>query len=315
MTSSLPKCSFVCVTYNHARYSAAAINSIAQQNYPNIEIIVVDDGSTDGNDKVIEATLKNCGRPYKFLRQENTGRIAMNLNRGLSQANGEYVSMFSLDDILLPDCIAQKMEMLAADPNLAFVVNSCHMVIDDQGHVTQPLSKFNLYGLNITTPEELLEIEYRKIGSFFMQGGVFSSAMIQGIGGYDEDLKGDDVIIRTKMLMYMQKHPSLRFKVIHEPQFQYRIHDSNIHADGWRQISLILEWRDRYFPDRPMPERWYAKVRGFLDKALVEENFVLIRKAKSLSPEILGVLEQSGRLWEYRRGYIKQALGALFSLR
>ncbi|WP_299893231.1 glycosyltransferase [uncultured Ruegeria sp.] len=309
--SSLPTCSVVCLTYNHARFSAAAIESIAQQTYPNIEIIVVDDGSTDGNDEIVDIALKTSGLPYKFIRQKNTGKIAANLNRGLQATTGDYVSMFSLDDILLPDCIASKMETLAVDPNLAFVVNSCHSVVNDDGQVIQPLCKFNLYGLDVTTPDELLEIEFQKIGAFFMQGGVFRSDVINEIGGYDEDLQGDDLIIRTKIFRYMQRHSELSFKIVHEPQFKYRTHNNNIHADRWRQVDLILEWRNRYFPDRRMPSVWCGLVRDSLRIAFEENDFATIKRAKSLNPEVMEILVESGRLWNYRWGALKQA----FSLR
>jgi alpha-1,3-rhamnosyltransferase len=312
-TIALPLCSVVCLTYNHTDYSAAAIASVAEQTYPNIEIIVVDDGSTDGNADVVEAALKSCGRPYKFLRQENTGNIAMNMNRGIAAATGDYMSMFSLDDLLLPDCIATKMDLLNADPKLAFVANTCNMEVDGAGGVTDPLFKSGLYHSDIATAEALLEHEFEHIGTIYVQGGVIAADIIRTIRGYDEDLKGDDLIIRTKIFRHMLEHPELGFRLLHTQGFQYRKHGENIHRNSWRQVKLVLEWRDRYFLDRPMPLLWRLWVVHALSKSIAQGDMDEVASMTSAHPEIAEVYSEYRGTWKYRRRAVKTSIRRLFA--
>lgn len=311
--SACPRCSVICLTYNHAAYSAAAIASVAEQTYPNIEIIVVDDGSTDGNADIVEAALKSCGRPYKFLRQENTGNIAMNMNRGIAEATGDYMSMFSLDDLLLPDCIATKMELLIADPKLVFVANTCNMEVDGAGRVTDPLYKSGLYELEIATAEALLELEFEHIGLLYMQGVVISAHVVRAIKGYDEDLKGDDLIIRTKIFRHMQAHPELGFCLLHRPGVQYRKHSENIHRNSWRQVKLALEWRDRFFPDRSMPHLWRVWVVRALKTSIAEGDMDTVTTMTSEHSEISEVYNGYRGSWKFWRNMAKNKIRQLFA--
>jgi hypothetical protein len=100
----------------------------------------------------------------------------------------------------------------------------------------------------------LIELEYNNLGTFYIQNAVFRKTLLDIIGGYDEDLLGDDIVIRTKLFLYMQKHRNLTFKFIDSFGFYYRLHDSNIHKNISRQIKLILQVMERYFPDRELPK-------------------------------------------------------------
>lgn len=115
-----PLCSVLCVSYNHAKFAAAGLQSIYEQTYRNIEIIVLDDGSPDNSVGVIEAALAKSPFPARFIKQENSGNVPANFNKVLAAASGEFVAMMSLDDILMPDCIANAVEVLSKDQTSSF---------------------------------------------------------------------------------------------------------------------------------------------------------------------------------------------------
>ncbi len=269
-----PLCSIVCTSFNHAAFSETAIASLKNQTYENIEIIVVDDGSTDGNSEIVERALRNSQRPYKFISQSRTGNVSKNINKGISVASGQYLSFFSLDDVLLEDCIESKMSLLSNDLDLSFVANTCNKEINEYDDVIEPNFKSPLFNSSISSADDLLKVEYENIGTFYMQGAVFSASLIKEIKGYDEDMLGDDLIIRTKIYEYMRKFPNLRFKLIHSPGVCYRKHSQNIHRDSWRQVKLVIEWRDRYFPGREMPKLWEAWVLSAIKKSLAQGEIV-----------------------------------------
>ena len=200
------------------------------------------------------------------------------------------------------------MALASTDPNMAFVANTCNMEIDDQGEITDPLFKTCLYQADVTTADALLELEYEHIGTTYIQGILFSAEIIRAVGGFDEDLKGDDLIIRTKVFRHMITHPELTFSLIHSPGFQYRKHGNNIHTNRWRQVALVLEWRTRFFPTRPMPELWQAWVRSAIKHSLANHDLKAITSAAATSPEIQKICKANKKLEKYKKRHAQRKI-------
>ena len=102
-----PLVSIVIPAYNHASYLYQAIDSVLNQNYKNIELIVLDDGSTDGTPQV----LKGYGNQFYWESQKNIGQSAT-LNKGWSMSQGEILAYLSADDLLYPDAVSRSVESL-----------------------------------------------------------------------------------------------------------------------------------------------------------------------------------------------------------
>lgn len=102
----------VCMpAYNAERYIGAALDSILNQSYSNIEIVVVDDGSKDGTPTILSA-YKSKG--VKVISQENQGQCAA-ANTAFSLSNGEYIKFFDADDLLSPTFIEKQVERLSGN--------------------------------------------------------------------------------------------------------------------------------------------------------------------------------------------------------
>lgn len=131
--------------YNVDNYVKEAIESIQNQTYKNLEIIVVDDGSIDNTFSIIEKLAKNDNR-IKLYKNEKNLKIVKTLNRALSLANGEYIARMDGDDISAPDRIEKKVKFL--EENKEFDLVGCSMVTIDSDGVemgkTQRLSDFEL---------------------------------------------------------------------------------------------------------------------------------------------------------------------------
>ena len=106
-----PLVSVIIPTYNYARYIHLAIASVLHQSYPNIEIIVVDDGSTDNTQEVLEG----YGKQVHLVRQENLGASAAR-NRGIAEASGEYIAFLDADDAYRMHNIEAKVHYLETHP-------------------------------------------------------------------------------------------------------------------------------------------------------------------------------------------------------
>jgi len=256
-------CSIICVTYNHAQYSAQGLQSIFDQTYRDIEIIVLDDGSTDGNPKVIREALNQSPFPHKFVAQENSGNVPANFNKALSLSKGEYLAFLSLDDLLLPNCIELGVGALQSDQSRIFAANSEYQEIDSTGAVTNANGQMPVSKYSINSADDLLEAEYQEIGTFYIQGQVFRRDAVMAVGGFDDDKTGDDIILRTKLFRLLSERPDLSFSLANSPVFAYRKHDNNLHKRSFRQIRTVIEWKESFFPDRPYPAQFFAWLEFF----------------------------------------------------
>ncbi len=129
MKSSRPLVSIVIPSYNHATYLDEAIQSVVNQDYPDIELIVMDDGSTDGTHEVLK---KYTGRFY-CETHTNMGQ-ANTLNKGWQMAKGEILSYLSADDVLLPNAVSKSVGYLQVDRDV--VLTYCDFnLIDPKSNV------------------------------------------------------------------------------------------------------------------------------------------------------------------------------------
>lgn len=304
----LPKCTITCTTYNHSRFAEAALQSVFDQDYQNIEIVIVDDGSTDGNVEVIKNVLKRSPYPHTLITQKNTANIAKNVNRGVASASGDYISFLSLDDVLLPHAISSKMELVRQNSNLVFVANTCNHEIDVDGNFLKKSFQSPLYDKNISSASDLLEIEYENLGTVYLQATLVSADLVRAVGGMDEDISGDDLILRTKLFKHMLTRPEMEVAFLHQPGMAYRKHDTNLHQNTWNQIKTVVDWKNRYFPDRPLPTTCESWIELFVDRSIKRNDMPSIDKARKYDPIFERYISSYLKTWRCRRRRAKNAL-------
>lgn len=122
-----PLVSVVIPCFNQAHFLTEAIESVFSQTYPHVEVVVVDDGSTDNT---AEIAARYPG--VRCVRQENRG-LAGARNTGLRRSNGEFLVFLDSDDRLLPEAIQLGLETLAARPECAFVSGQIRVIALDGG--------------------------------------------------------------------------------------------------------------------------------------------------------------------------------------
>lgn len=146
MTPQRPRVSVVIPVYNAAAYVAAAVQSALAQTYANMEIIVVDDGSTDDT-AVILATY---GDRIRYIYQDNQERAAAR-NRGLAEARGEYVAFLDADDLWVPMKLERQVAILDARPEVV-VAYSQAVVINRAGRPRLSGYRQQIIGSGPSTP-------------------------------------------------------------------------------------------------------------------------------------------------------------------
>lgn len=125
MASPAPLVSIVIPAYNYAMFLPEAIESILSQDYPRIELLVIDDGSTDGTREL----LASYGDRFWWDSQPNAGQPAT-LNRGWQRAGGELLAYLNADDVLAPGAVAAAVAALQAQP--AAVMTYCDFALIDR---------------------------------------------------------------------------------------------------------------------------------------------------------------------------------------
>ncbi|WP_300386599.1 glycosyltransferase family A protein, partial [Clostridium sp.] len=246
--------SICCLGYNHAEFLQENLDSIKRIDYPHIEVIVVDDGSTDNSVELLNRIQNNFPFELKIIAQENTGNIGKNFNNAIHIAKGELITFISLDDVFNSKAILEEIELISNDPNIAFVAAKKTVTINNDGFINNVLPKLPIDTAKKPNLEELLEFEYSEFGAFYIQGVVFKKEVIDKIQGFDEDMTGDDIVLRTKLFKEMICSRAWDYHLINSNNVFYRLHDNNIHKNSVRQIKIVTEYLEKYWPERDDPE-------------------------------------------------------------
>lgn len=131
MTDAQPLVSVIIASYNHGPYIEQSIQSVLDQTYPNIELLVVDDGSTD--DSVERIQRLQAAHGFDFRVQQNQG-LTNTLNGAIARAKGSLIVPFGSDDIMKPDRIAIQVEYMDGKPEVGICAGNIEL-IDAEGNL------------------------------------------------------------------------------------------------------------------------------------------------------------------------------------
>ena len=206
-----PVISIIIPTFNRARYVAQAVESVFAQTFTDLEVIVIDDGSTDGTRKRL-ASFSDSPR-FQYVYQANAGRSAAR-NRGIAKARGEFLLFLDSDDWLLPNALADLLQLAASHPS-ARMIGGQTQFVDKQGRQFASLSP---------TLEEGMAYPGLINERFFLLPGAFvvRKAGLEKIGLFDsqvEPCEDYDFALRVALLGEVA--------CADVPVVQHRMHGSN----------------------------------------------------------------------------------------
>ncbi|MFZ1798893.1 MAG: glycosyltransferase family 2 protein, partial [Chitinophagaceae bacterium] len=128
MEEKLPLISIIMPAYNVEKFIERTIKSIIAQTYKHWELIIIDDGSTDGTKKIIDTYL-NIDTRIKYVYQEN-GRQGKARNKGIENAQSDLIAFMDADDMLLPEMLQEQFTLLK-QTNADLVFSSVDYVDED----------------------------------------------------------------------------------------------------------------------------------------------------------------------------------------
>lgn len=234
----MPLVSVVIPAFNHEAYVREALDSAANEGYPALEIVVIDDGSTDSTWAKIQEWRQANGAslPVTSLRQSNAG-LTRTLNRLLDLARGEFVVMLASDDRLLPGGIAPRVELLESSPELLAVFADCRKIDADGAVLEEHLTGFG----DPRARERMTSDPAREIVKRWSVPGpviLYRRHAIQGIGGYSEDLMLED------WDLYLRLASRNAIAYLDQVVADYRWHGDNTVARAEHSIGLADELRE-----------------------------------------------------------------------
>jgi len=192
ITKELPIVSIICTCFNQEAFVLEALQSVVDQSYQGIEIIVIDDYSTDSSYERIQSFAKKY-KIIKVVKNEMNLALCKNFNHGLKLSSGKYVIDFSCDDVLLPDRVKEQVDFFESLPSDIGVIFSNAEYIDEQGinhHYFYPLDHERLA---IEKPPSG-DIYNQLIDRYFIStpSMMMKQEMLLQLGGYDEALAFED---------------------------------------------------------------------------------------------------------------------------
>ena len=182
MSKENPLVSVVCLCHNHCAYVTEAIDSVLSQTYPNIELIVVDDGSVDGSKKLIHKIATDEG--INFISNSTPMGNCRAFNQGFIESNGAYIIDLAADDVLFPERIQQGLKTFEQNIGVEF----CNVLnIDSEG---------NEIGKHFATEEKVPQgdIYIDLIQKYIISppGMMIKRKVLEDLSGYDETLSYED---------------------------------------------------------------------------------------------------------------------------
>lgn len=223
----------VCIpAYNHEAYISEAIISIIEQSYENIELIVINDGSSDKTDLIIqdlESYCKNRFSSYKYLSRENRG-LVYTLNEMISMSRGKYIKLIASDDVMKKELVAECIEILEEKgKEIVFfnldIINENSEIIRANVPGIKGLGQ-DLKSLHSAKLSQLLEYNRFYGPAYMVRSSVYSK-----IGSYSVDIAVEDWDFLLRCFEY-----KLSVHHLNKSLVNYRHHEDNT----WKKTGLIL---------------------------------------------------------------------------
>lgn len=211
--------------FNHSMYITQCIESVISQDYPNIELIIIDDGSIDDSTKVIEGMLARCEERFiriEFRSRRNIG-LSATLNEALAWSEGKYFAALDSDDIMMPGKISRLLPIMENEPELAGVFSG-NEAIDGDGRV---------FGVE-SLPERYFGFDevIMHRHTFSSPGQLLRTDLMKSVGGYIAGMYIQDWYMWLKLT-----ESGYKLKNVSEVLVQYRYHGTNISKNRQRMFE------------------------------------------------------------------------------
>ncbi|MDA9140750.1 glycosyltransferase family 2 protein [Gammaproteobacteria bacterium] len=231
-SNPFPLVSIYVLNHNYSQYLKFAIDSCLQQSYSNIEILLIDDGSTDESLSIIDSlTLDNN---IKVIKQQNLGLIK-SCNTAISHTHGKYILRLDADDYLHKDAIKELVQKMEEDEEIVLVFPN-YWEVDINNTPIREVQRFNF-----DTEVTLFNLPSHGAVTLFRRD------FLEAIGGYDESFSRQD-----GYFIWLKAIQDYKVSNVTKPLFYYRQHPVSLSSDKTSLLytrSQILKKHTSTYPD------------------------------------------------------------------
>lgn len=278
-----PLVSVVIPCYNHQNYVEECISSIINQGYRNIELIIIDDGSSDDSVRIIQKLRPECQDRFirfEFIARSNQGLCAT-LNQAIEWCEGKYFSAVASDDVWMPFKTAQQVKFLEENPNISAVFGGI-VLIDKDSRFIRKIERHGVFSFQdiflnrhfLPAPTALIRLnQLRDVG-------------------YDPNIKIED----WNMWLKLTRNCDASLVTLKQSVAFYRQHGSSVSRDVdfmYEQgIRILAQFRSDKNYDRAMAahELSFSSICAFKDKRRAVHHFLLYLRARKYSARAFSVL-------------------------
>ena len=283
-----PTVSVIIPTYNSGRFVGHAIESVLAQSFDDVELIVVDDGSTDGT----VARVRAYGDKVKYVTRPNGGPGAAR-NHGARLASGEWLAFLDADDFWFPNKLAGQLAMARRAPDLDVIVGNYH-VVDEGGRLMhEAFGDHPLVGVGSGGADGGGVVFGPESGERYVahRFGILSTTLVRAelfrrVGGFDERLElAEDIHLMIRLIASARS-----FGAVRVPVAAYRRRrDSMSHGQGEHRhrvtaasLSDVLHWHS-------LPRAMARAVRRQLAETHMDLAVLLARQGRRTAATITAV--------------------------
>jgi glycosyltransferase involved in cell wall biosynthesis len=226
-----PLVTIICLCYNHESYVVETLNSVINQSYPSIELIIVDDCSSDNSKRIITTWIEKKPEIQFITNETNLGNTK-SFNKALELAKGEFVIDLAADDMLLPNCVVLQINAFKNSnyKNLGVVYGNVELISEN--------GSFDSYYFPVNNQKKAIENRitgdiYKYVlsgsNSICSVSAMIKKTVFDRLQGYDETLAYEDLDfwIRASRLY--------EFDFIDEPLVQKRIVTNSLGSDFFKK--------------------------------------------------------------------------------
>ncbi|QOW44510.1 MULTISPECIES: glycosyltransferase [Acinetobacter] len=271
-----PLVSVVIPCYNHENFVQDCIQSVIDQTYENIELIVIDDGSKDSSVEKIQQMIESCEKRFvrfEFRYRLNKGLTAT-LNEALEWCRGEYYSAIASDDMMCIKKTESQVSYLKAHKNCAAVFGGVELIDESNNIIGKRLNETKVFSF-----KEIILNQHDLPASTQLA----RLKIIKEIGGYNTNIKIEDWYMLLKMTVKEQ------FEVHYLDQLMcmYRFHNENFSKNmklmSIEMISILQDYRDSKLYKKAlikvyrMEFSYYKKNKEFLNALVILVKLVKLK--------------------------------------
>lgn len=276
---NLPLVTVICISYNHESFIEEALNSVLNQTYPNVELIITDDGSSDDSQKVIKNWLLKHPAIRFIPNFENIGNTKT-FNNAVQFAQGDYIIDLAADDILLEHCIMSQVSTFlhSTFKNLGIVYGNI-IQFDENGDYPNPYytdkdkpESGNIYPMVISERVKICSV-----------GSMVKKEVFETVGFYDESLAYEDLDlwIRASRVFDFEYIPEILVKkreLTNSISAQFQLKHNKRSKIFQHSTLQMLEKAFRLNTNKTEHKLLLNRIKNELIKAIYIRNFYIFPK-------------------------------------